>query len=394
LRSPRLRLAFVVSHPIQYYAPLYLRLARRQELDLRIFYTWHAGDRAVLDRGFETPVAWDIPLTEGYDFELVPNTASDPGTHHFFGLQNPSLSSRLSAWRPDVVHLTGWAWWSHLQLLRSLYHQGVSVLFRGDSHLLDSPRRGPRWWAKRALLTRFFSWPEAFLYVGKANRAYYEAFGVEGSRLRYCPHSIDVTRFSSQSELHEREAEEWRRGLGISEASRVLLFAGKFETKKQPVALMRAMLELDAEGLVLVLVGGGELRDEVRELASANPKLFRVLPFQNQSRMPIVYRLGDLFVLPSAFGETWGLAVNEALACGRPVLVSSRVGCAADVVDRSCGEVFPWHDLGAAMKAAQEMTSDMEKLNELSAGASRRAWSFDVALTESATVAAAFAARK
>jgi glycosyltransferase involved in cell wall biosynthesis len=389
-----LRLALVVSHPIQYYAPLYVRLARRADLNVRVFYTWHAGEKPRLDRGFGTPVAWDIPLTDGYGFELVPNTASDPGTHHFFGLQNPSLLSQLTAWRPDVVHLTGWAWRSHLEVLRALHRRSVPVLFRGDSHLLDSKLQGPRWWAKRALLTRFFAWPETFLYVGQANRAYYEAFGVEGRRLRYCPHSIDVTRFSSDSEVHEREAAEWRRDLRISEDSRVLLFAGKFEKKKQPVALLRAMLERAPETLVLVLVGGGELEGEVRELAAANPELFRVLPFQNQSRMPVVYRLGDLFVLPSAFGETWGLAVNEALACGRPVLVSSRVGCASDVVDGTCGRIFPWQDLGAALEAVQEMTGDRARAEELSAGASRRAWSFDVALTEDATVAAAFAARR
>ena len=130
------RLAIVVSHPIQYYVPLYQRLARREELEIRVFYTWHAGEKAVLDRGFDTPVAWDIPLTEGYEFELVPNLARDPGTHHFFGLRNPSLLAQLTAWRPDVVHVTGWAWLSHLQILRELTRQGVPVLFRGDSHLL------------------------------------------------------------------------------------------------------------------------------------------------------------------------------------------------------------------------------------------------------------------
>jgi len=57
------------------------------------------------------------------------------------------------------------------------------------------------------------------------------------------------------------------------------------------------------------------------------------LPFQNQSRMPVIYRIGDIFCLPSRGpGETWGLAVNEAMACGRPVLVSDRCGSAMDLV--------------------------------------------------------------
>jgi glycosyltransferase involved in cell wall biosynthesis len=376
------RLAIVVSHPIQYYAPLYRRLAQRDDLAIKVFFTWHAGQAPVQDRGFKQPIAWDVPLNEGYEFELVPNVSSDPGTHHFFGLRNPSLVERVSRWGADAVHVTGWAWWSHLLVLQTFCRRAVPVLFRGDSHLLDFPRSGPLWWAKRAILGRVYSWPDAFLFVGAANRAYYEAFGVSPDRLYHCPHSIDVARFAEPAEQFEREAAQWRRQLGISDDRPVLLYAGKFERKKRPVELMRAVQTQGDPGLVLVLIGGGELENEVSALASGDPDRFRVLPFQNQSRMPVVYRLGDLVILPSAFGETWGLAVNEAMACGRPVLVSDRVGCAADVVDVSCGRVFPWDDLSVMMRAVNEMTSDRKVLSELGRAAAQRAWAFDIARTE------------
>jgi len=289
-------------------------------------------------------------------------------------------------WTPDVVHVTGWAWWSHLKLLRQLHRRRVPVLFRGDSHLLDEQRSGPRWWVKRALLRRVFSWPSAFLYVGRANRSYYEAFGVGAARLRHCPHAIDVNRFAERDEEYGREAAEWRRSLGIAEEDRVLLFAGKFEPKKQPLELMRAILARPAEGRRLVLVGGGELQGDIDRLAAEEPGRFRVLPFQNQSRMPVVYRLGDLFVLPSAYGETWGLAVNEALACGRPVLVSDRVGCAADVVDSSCGRVLPFDDPLAMVSAADEVLSSHPGLFQMRRAATKRAWLFDVAVAEAAVM--------
>lgn len=378
------RLAIIVSHPIQYYVPLYRRLALRDDLSVRVFFTWHAGETAVQDRGFRQPVAWDIPLTEGYEFESVPNVSSDPGTHHFFGLRNPSLVDRVSTWRADVVHITGWAWISHLLALRAFWKRGVPTLFRGDSHLLDSGFSGPRWWIKHAILKTVFSWPSAFLVVGAANRAYYEAFGVQSGRLFPCAHSIDVARFAEPSEAFEREAGQWREQLGIRDDRPVLLFAGKFERKKRPLELMRAVQALGDPGLLLVLVGNGELKQEVSALAAADPERFRVLPFQNQNRMPVVYRLGDLLVLPSAYGETWGLAANEAMACGRPVLVSDRVGCAPDVVDDSCGRVFPWNDLSAMMRAMNDLTSDPARLAKMGQAASRRAWAFDVARTESA----------
>jgi glycosyltransferase involved in cell wall biosynthesis len=134
------------------------------------------------------------------------------------------------------------------------------------------------------------------------------------------------------------------------------------------------------------MVGCGELDEEVNALALAEPTRFRVLPFQNQSRMPLVYRLGQLFILPSEFGETWGLAVNEALACGRPVLVSDRVGCAADAIDSSCGRVFTWSDPLSLPRVLHEMTMDRDKLLEMGRCAAKRAWSFDIARTETALI--------
>lgn len=381
------RLAFIVSHPIQYYAPLYQRLARRTDIEIKVFFTWHDGRQAMPDSGFRRMVAWDIPLAEGYDYELVPNVSHDPGTHHFSGLRNPGLVASVLAWRPDVAHITGWAWASHLWAMRALSNAGVPTLFRGDSHLLDRPRkRSGRWMLKRLALRRFFTWPRAFLYVGQANRAYYEAFGVKSERLHYCPHSIDVARFAEPADLYEQEARAWRRELGIEDSREVVLFAGKFEPIKRPVELMRSILACGEEAPVLVLVGNGALEADIKALAAAYPARFRVLPFQNQRRMPVVYRLGDLFVLPSA-SETWGLAVNEALACGRPALVSSRVGCAADVFRKgsgeACGEVFQWDDM-AALTAAVRRWASLARRPEVRGAALARAWDFDIECTETA----------
>ncbi len=343
------KIAFIVSHPVQYYTPLYRRLAQRDDLAIKVFFTWHGGDRAQLDQGFQKPVAWDIPLTDGYEHEVVPNVARDPGSHRFFGLRNPSLVAAVLAWRPDAVHVTGYAYHSHFFAMRALARRGIPVLFRGDSHLLDGRGAGWRWAMKRAVLSKVFSWPSAFLYVGEANRNYYCAFSVPESKLFYCPHSIEVERFAHPEEKLEQDAAAWRTELGIQQDGKVLLFAGKFEDKKRPVPLMNAFLKCNLPKTVLVIVGDGNQGDAVRALAARHPERFRVLPFQNQSRMPVVYRLGDWVVLPSR-NETWGLAVNEALACGRPVLVSDRVGCHADVIRSEwSGDVFRadnWQDFG------------------------------------------------
>lgn len=382
------RLGFVVTHPIQYFVPLYQRLAGRSDVEIKVFFTWHAGSAAVEDRGFGQNIQWDISLTDGYAFDLVPNVSSSPGPYGFFGLINPSLLKRVLAWRPDVVHISGWAWLSHLQLLHALHRRGVRTLFFGDSHLLDGGLSGPRWWLKAALLRRVYSWPNGLLVAGAANRAYFERFGVPAAKLYRCPHSIDVARFADPTGQCERDALQWRRELGIAPAQTVLLYAGKFEAKKRPADLMRAVMRLADQRLVLVLVGAGELQAEIDAIAAAAPSRFRVLPFQNQGRMPTVYRLGDIFVLPSAYGESWGLAVNEALACGRPVVVSDRVGCAADLVDASCGRVFAWNDWPQFLNLVEALSPDSRALGAMGRAASERAGAFDVGVTAAALVAA------
>jgi glycosyltransferase involved in cell wall biosynthesis len=388
--SPK-RLAIIVSHPIQYYAPLYQRLAQRNDLTLKVFFTWHSGNRPIQDPGFKMPIEWDLRLTDGYESEVVSNQSPAPGMHHFFGLVNPSLARRVVAWSPDVVHVTGWAWCSHFFLMRRLHLIGIPVLFRGDSHLLDSPSpSGLGWSIKKALLTKVFSWPRGFLVVGTANRDYYERLGVGPDRLYPCVHSIDVGRFSDPSNSYEREASAWRKGLEIPPEKCVLLFAGKFEERKRPIELMRAVNDLANKNIMLIVAGNGELDTEVRRMAASNPERFRVLPFQNQERMPVIYRIGDLFVLPSAYNETWGLAVNEALAAGRPVLVSDRVGCAKDVVEKAFGRIFSWQEPASLPRSIEDLTRDKDRLTEMRKAATQKSWSFDISRTEDQMMAAVF----
>lgn len=335
-----MRLAIVASHPIQYYVPLYRRLASRSDIEIKVFFTWHGGTTEVFDQGFKQPIAWDIPLTDGYESEVVPNTARRPGTHHFLGLQNPELIGRVKSWKPDAVHLTGYSFVSHLSLMRATAISKIPLLFRGDSHLLDET---PNWKnsVKRIVLKRVFRWPSAFLYVGEHNKEYYRSFGVPEKKLSYCPHSIEVNRFAEPSSELEQKARQWRKELKIPEDTIVGLFAGKFETKKRPIDLMKWALESSDKEWILVMAGNGEHEVEVRRIANANPHRFRILPFQNQTKMPVLYRLGDFLILPSAYGETWGLAINEVQACGRPALVSDRVGCAPEMILVGVtGEIF------------------------------------------------------
>jgi glycosyltransferase involved in cell wall biosynthesis len=384
------RLGVVLSHPTQYCSPWFRFLAENGLPDLRVFYLWNGGVAPQLDPGFGVPVKWDIPLLEGYDYEFVPNEARRPGTSRRFGLNNPELVNRIEEFRPDSVLVYGYNYITFYRLLFSKLTQRVPFLFRGDSHRLGQMRsaecrmrnegtadrggrrtedgksasrvqaslkeRVRRWWI--ASVFRRFS---AFLYVGAANREYLRHHGVPDSKLFFCPHCVDNERFFSETEAARDDARQWRNQLGIQPNLRVVLFAGKFEPRKRPLDLVEAFKAADVPDAVLVLVGNGEQEAELRKRALGSENIL-FAPFQNQTRMPRTYMLADLFVLPS-FDESWGLAVNEAMCMGRPIIVSDQVGCAQDLVRHGQnGLIFPAGNVPALSNASREAFSNPARL--------------------------------
>ncbi|MFB6286518.1 MAG: glycosyltransferase family 4 protein [Candidatus Bipolaricaulia bacterium] len=343
----------MTTHPIQYYAPLFRELADRESLDIHVFYGWEGATNSAYDPGFEDDVQWDVPLLEGYDHTFVPNTSSDPGSHHFRGLINPDLIPEIESWGPDALLLFGWAYQSHLRALLH-FSSTVPVFFRGDSTLL-SESGGVRTLLRRLFLRWVYWHVDVALYVGKNNRAYFEAHGLGDKNLAWVPHAVENRRFMAASNA-DQKAFQWRQELGIPDDAAVVLFAGKFEKVKDPSTLLNAFLRCESEDAHLALVGSGPMEEELRSRAEECPRV-HFLGFQNQSRMPIVYRLGDVFVLPSR-KETWGLAVNEAMACGRPVVVSDQVGCAPDLVEQGAGFVVPAGDEGALRRRLETLIDD------------------------------------
>ena len=357
--APTPRLAVVLSHPIQYYSPWFRWLRRHTALEFRVFYLWEFGVTPTLDPQFQKAFQWDVDLLSGYESEFVPNASARPGPTSFGGFNNPTLTARLAAWRPDAVLIFGYKWASHLRAIAWARRHRRPLLFRGDSHLLGRP--APRL-LPRLLLRTLYAQFASFLYVGAANRDYFTAYGVPARKLAFAPHAVNAELFDPADAGHQAGAAELRARLGLAPGTQVVLFAGKLLPAKQPRELLRAFLAADRPGTALVFVGEGEEKAALEEEArSARPGSVHFLPFANQTEMPSRYLLADLFVLPSrGCYETWGLAVNEAMHLGVPALVSDRVGCQRDLVtDGETGWVFR---LGAEGELALKLTAALDAL--------------------------------
>jgi glycosyltransferase involved in cell wall biosynthesis len=351
-----MRLAIITTHPIQYYAPLFKLL--QQQVDTMVFYTW--GERSVEkhDPGFGKVIKWDADLLDGYNYQWVVNTATDAGSHHFKGIINPRLIKQVEAFKPGALLVIGWAYHSHLKVLR--YFKGkIPVWFRGDSTLLDEK---PDF--KNLLRSVFLKWVYSHVdhafYVGANNKAYFQKYGLKEHQLSFAPHAIDNDRFAID---RIEDVTALKQSLNINKEDTVILFAGKLEEKKHPLLLLEAFVRLNKPKVHLLFVGNGILEQPLKTAASGNASV-HFIDFKNQQYMPVVYQACDLFCLPSKGpGETWGLAVNEAMACGKAILVSDKVGCAVDLVKpNKNGDIFKSENADDLLRTLKKLTENKDQL--------------------------------
>lgn len=359
------RLAIVITHPIQYYSPLFKLLSERGIIELCVFYTWGvAGAGAKYDPDFNKIIAWDIPLLEGYKSVFLENTSSRPGSDHYNGIINPDIIAQIDKYDPHAVLVIGWAFRSHLTVLKH-YKNKIPIFFRGDSTLLDKTS-----WYKALIKKVFLRWVYSniskALYVGKSNFDYFVEYGLSREQLVFAPHAIDNKRFSCQSEACIAGAQKLKKELQIEESDFVILFVGKFEPKKDPVILCDSFIAAGMPKYMhLVFVGDGKLTDILKTKAQSNSNI-HFLPFQNQMTMPSVYYMANALVLPSAGPqETWGLCVNEAMACGKAVIVSNKCGCAADLVNEKNGFTFEACDKNLLIKRLQWLAQHPDQVKKM-----------------------------
>ncbi len=356
------KLAIVTTHPIQYNVPWLVRLAERG-IAIKVFYTYEQSSKGkVYDKGFGKDIKWDIPLLEGYDYEFVPNTSKKPGLESFLGIINPDLISSIEAWEPECLLVIGWNYYSHLQCMR-YFHKRIPLYFRGDSVLLHE-KTGLRKLARRIFLTWVYRHVDYAFYVGSNNKSYYLRHGLKPSQLVFSPQAIDIGRFSQPAETYKLLAQRWKQELGIPAGHLTILFAGKMTKVKNPFFLIDLAKACSHLPVSFILVGDGQLKDEVVRAASGQPNIY-FKDFQNQSVMPAVYRMGDVYLMPS-LSETWGMGINEAMACGIPVMASEQVGCAADLVlENKTGVTFRLGDTEKCVAFLRRLTESPLFLAEM-----------------------------
>jgi glycosyltransferase involved in cell wall biosynthesis len=293
---------------------------------------------------------------EGYHHRFLKNVATHPGVSSFHGCNTPEIRQVIAGEAFDAFLVMGWNTRSYWQAMRACWKRRVPVMIRGDSQL-GTPRP---WWiraVKAFAYRRFIPRFDAYLVVGQRAREYYLAYGAKPERMFFAPHCVDNDWFGRRAASAAERVPALRRSLGANEATTMLLFVGKLTEKKRPVDLIRAANVLGERGrdILVVYVGAGPLEGRLRKIADRHGIPCHFAGFRNQSELPEWYTTANLVILPSE-SETWGLVANEAMACGRPVVVSDVVGCAPDLIDEDVtGATFSVGDVGDLAKAIERV---------------------------------------
>jgi glycosyltransferase involved in cell wall biosynthesis len=378
------RVAYLVTHPIQYQVPLLRRLSKEPGIALDVFFCSDMSVRGFRDPGFGTWVEWDTPLTGGYSHEVLPAFGSRD-TIDFWRPFNHGLLSRLREGGYDVIWIHGYARMFHWWALCAARVLGIPVLIRDEATAISAARGPLRRWAKRVFMWALRHAAFGFLTIGTLNREYYQAYGVSNDRMWEVPYAVDNDFFRDGCAKASHRRGAFRQEMGLASGRPVILYASKLTARKRPYDLLAAYEGLSRDGSsepnpYLLFVGDGEQRSRLEDRSRAlGWSSVRFLGFRKQSELPALYDLCDVFVLPSV-DEPWGLVVNEVMVAGRPVIVSDEVGCARDLVRSGCnGCVYPARDIGALTGCLEECLRYRPRLDAMGA-ASREIvsrWDFE-----------------
>jgi glycosyltransferase involved in cell wall biosynthesis len=387
MSDPRLHVGLLATHPIQYYAPWYRALAR--EIDLEVFFSHRQTPAEQGEAGYGVAFDWDVPVLEGYRSHFLENVARRPGVNRFWGCNTPALPAMIRERRFDAFIVHGWATASFWQAMIACWRTRTPLLVRGDSRLATARA----WWwrvLKEPLFRAFIPRFDACLVVGRAAREYLVHYGADPARCFDAPHAVDNQFFASTSDRLRPGRPGLRWTFGLSPGAIVFLMAGRLVDGKEPAVFVEAVARA-ARGCPQVaglIVGDGPLRSDVEALSARLGAPVQFAGFLNQRGICDAYAASDVLVLPSK-SETWGLVVNEAMACGLPAVVSDGVGCAPDLVEPGVtGEIFAVGDVDGLARHISRLAADAPYRATLGENARRHIAAFDVAAAAAGAVRA------
>ncbi len=389
-----LRLAHLAGQPAPSAVPLYRRIAQDPRVDFTVLYGSSEGVR-LFDGGYGQPITWDSDLTSGYHCVFLRAADRTPGLGtRFFDTRNWDVVPTMLRGSFDALWMAGYNSATYVMAALAQRAAGGVVLFREEQTTLDP--RSPANMIIKQLALRHYLGLGYGLYISSENRRWLEHYGMPVERLFSVPYTVDNELFQRQFDQLWPQRLQLRKSFGIDpDAGPVVATVSRLIPKKQPQFLLDAFKRVRRRHrCVLLIVGSGPLEAELRHRVRAEsiPDVI-FAGFLNRSEVAKAYAVADVFTLLSKQKETFGLVVNEAMNFSLPVVVSTRVGCAADLVSTDYnGFVVSAQDPTEAAAAFERLVLDRELRLRMGAASLGRINTWNVERSANGILEAAFAA--
>jgi glycosyltransferase involved in cell wall biosynthesis len=347
----------IVQHsPTQFDSPLYRYLAQESDLDFVVYYYGSSGSETKEDLEIGRPVGWGSASNCGYSARF------------WLDVSPLQFANRVVESKHDLVIVSGY---SHAHALCTAIVgklKGNPVGLRSDNVLPARPPKNLKWLLKSLAYPSLFKLYSTAHPVGQQAGEYLKRFGFKESSLFCFPYGVNHQWFARESSIHRGELERLRISWGLPPNARVVCGVIKFSEREDPLTLVKAYLRAREElpELALLLVGDGPLKGVVQEAAGKQlGKGIILTGYLNYSVLPSVYAASDLFV-HTARGA-WEVSVNEALACGLPVVASDQVGSVNElVIPNRLGRSFKYGDVDDLARCIMCVLKDAELLERAS----------------------------
>jgi glycosyltransferase involved in cell wall biosynthesis len=339
-----IRVAFVSPEPTPYRSPLLDRVSACGELDLTVIYaartvagrTWSVEPehRAVFLDGVTVPGLRDVFR---HDYPVT-----------------PGIFGALARVAPDCVVVSGWSTFASQAAIVWCRARHVPYVLLVESHDAG-PKPGWRRQVKETVVPPIVRAAESVLVTGSLARDSVVSLGAAPDRVRVFANTIDVERLGGLADRLAARRDELRAGLGLSAEDVAVVTVARLAPEKGIDVLLRA-----AGDLPVVVVGDGPERSRLEQLARDLGTRATFTGDRPTGEVVEAYVAGDVFALLSG-REPWGVVVNEAAACGLPLVLSDRVGAARDLLrDGENGALVPAGDTVAAAAALARLAGDAE----------------------------------
>jgi glycosyltransferase involved in cell wall biosynthesis len=347
------RLVIITEIIAPYRIPVFNALAQHPEIDLSVIFLAKTDP---LNR------QWRVYAEEiKFSYDILPSWRTRLKKYNL--LLNKKVVDALRRAKPDTIICGGYNYLASWQALRWARWNHIPFLLWCESTANDN-RAGHR--IVESLKKNFFNKCDGCIVPGTAAGEYARQMGVTREHTFMAPNAVDNDLFASRANDARQNALRIKGELDLP--ARYFLFAGRLVKSKGVFELLEAYGSLNENlrsQFGLVFAGDGPLRPELQRIAkSICPGNVRFAGFVQRDELASYYGLADCLVFPS-HSDPWGLVVNEAMACGLPVISGKSAGCAADLV-KSNGRPIDSRNVGQLAHAMEELATDADLRRQMS----------------------------